>query len=124
MGALRDLNEEERAVYFRGIQPIWGGGLEEGRFQLFQRRLADSGEARGRYRLLGWFDGAVLLSALKAYDLLGSFRGSRLRLLGIGAVFTPVELRRRGHAAALLRAVLDEYRSSGAHAAVLFSDID
>ena len=124
MSALRDLNDGERAAYFRGIQPIWGGGLDEPRFQLFQRRLADSGEARGRYRLLGWFDGPRLLSALKAYDLAGLFRGARLRLLGIGAVFTPPEQRRQGHAAALLRAVLDEYRLSGAHAAVLFSDID
>jgi hypothetical protein len=122
---LRDLTDDERAAYFRGIQPIWGGGLEEPRFLAFQRRLADSAEARGRYRLLGWHapDG-TLLSALKAYDLRGSCAGRPLRLLGIGAVFTPEELRRRGHAAAMLRAAMDEYRALGAHAAVLFSDID
>jgi GNAT superfamily N-acetyltransferase len=122
---LRDLTDAERAAYFRGIHPIWGGGLEEPRFLVFQRRLADSPEAQGRYRLLGWFspEGAPL-SALKAYDLHGSFAGRSLRLLGIGAVFTPPELRRRGHAAAMLRAAMDEYRALGAHGAVLFSDID
>jgi hypothetical protein len=121
---LRDLTDEERAAYFRGIQPIWGGGLEEPRFIAFQRRLADSPEARDRYRLLGWFPSGAMVSAMKAYDLRGSCAGRPLRLLGIGAVFTPPELRRRGHAAAMLRAAMDEHRGNGAQAAVLFSDID
>ena len=34
MAELRDLLDEERSAYFRGIQPIWGGGLDEGRFLL------------------------------------------------------------------------------------------
>jgi len=125
MAALRELNGDERAEYFRGIHPIWGGGLDEGRFQLFQRRLADAGEAVDRYRLLGWFDGAgALVSALKAYDLTGSCARRQLRVFGIGAVFTPPPLRRRGHAAAMLRAAMEQYRLRGAQAAVLFSDID
>jgi predicted N-acetyltransferase YhbS len=121
---LRDLTGEERAAYFRGILPIWGGGLGDERFQQFQRRLADAPEAQDRYRLLGWFEGGALVAALKAYDLHASCAGRRLRLLGIGAVFTPPPLRRRGHAAAMLRAAIEEYRQRGAHAALLFSDID
>lgn len=123
MAQLRDLSGDERAAYFRGIQPIWGGGLDEGRFQLFQRRLADAPEAADRYRLLGWFEDGKLRSAMKAYDLQGSCARRQLRVLGIGAVFTPPGQRRRGHAAAMLRAAMDEYRRRGAHAAVLFSDI-
>ena len=121
---LRDLTADDRAAYFRGIQPIWGGGLDEGRFELFQRRLADAPESRDRYRLLGWYQRGAMRSAMKAYDLRGSSAGKPLRLLGIGAVFTPPELRRKGHAAAMLRAAMDEYRAAGAHAAVLFSDIE
>jgi hypothetical protein len=124
MAVLRDLAGDERAAYFRGIHPIWGGGLDDAKFQYFQRRLADSPDASGRYRLLGWFDGARLLSAMKAYDLRGASAGRPLKLFGIGAVFTPPELRRRGHAAAMLRAAMSEYRKAGAQAAVLFSDID
>jgi hypothetical protein len=120
---LRELTGEERAAYFRGIQPIWGGGLSDERFQSFQRRLADAPEARDRYRLLGWFAGGGLTAAMKAYDLRAEFAGQSLRVLGVGAVFTPPELRRRGHAAAMLRAAMDEYAAQGAHAAVLFSDI-
>ncbi len=122
--ALRDLAGEERAEYFRGIQPIWGGGLDEGRFQLFQRRLADAPEASDRYRLLGWFDGRKLLSAMKAYDLRGTCARRPLGALGVGAVFTPPPLRRKGYAAAMLRAAMDQYRERGAQAAVLFSDIE
>ena len=120
---LRDLTGEERAAYFRGIQPIWGGGLPQERFQLFQRRLADAPEAKDRYRLLGWFAGGTLTSAMKAYDLRAHCGGRPLGVLGVGAVFTPPELRRKGHAAAMLRAAMDEAASGGAHAAVLFSDI-
>ena len=120
---LRDLTGDERAAYFRGIQPIWGGGLSEDRFQIFQRRLADAPEAKERYRLLGWFRNGTLTSGMKAYDLRGSCAGRPLRLLGVGAVFTPPALRRRGHAADMLRAVMAEYRGRGADAAVLFSDI-
>jgi len=120
---LRDLTGEERAAYFRGIQPIWGGGLSEDRFQLFQRRLADAPEARERYRLLGWFVKGTLTAAMKAYDLRATCAARPLRVLGVGAVFTPPELRRRGHAATMLRAVMDEYASRGGQAAVLFSDI-
>ena len=120
---LRDLNGEERVAYFRGIQPIWGGGLSIERFQIFQDRLADCPEAKDRYRLLGWFAGGALVSAMKAYDLRADCAGRPLRVLGIGAVFTPPDLRRRGHAAAMLRAAMREYAGRGAHAAVLFSDI-
>jgi Acetyltransferase (GNAT) domain len=120
---LRDLGEPEREAYFRGVQPLWGGGLNPERFVAFQRRLADSREAGQRYRLLGLFEGDQLLSAMKAYDLRGSYAGAPLRLLGIGAVYTPPPLRRRGHARHMLELAIADHRASGFDAAVLFSDI-
>lgn len=121
---LRQLSGDERTAYLRGIHPIWGGLLDEARFLAFQRRLAEALEARGRYRMLGWFDGSRLLSAFKQYDLQGMIGGRALRVVGIGAVFTPPALRRQGHAFAMLRAAIDKARESGADAALLFSDID
>jgi len=120
---LRPLTDSERDDYFRGVQPIWGGGLNPEKFVAFQRRLADSREAGQRYHLLGLFDGERLLSAMKAYDLAGSYGGTPLRVFGIGAVFTPPPLRRRGHARRMLELALSEHRSRGYDAAVLFSDI-
>jgi GNAT acetyltransferase-like protein len=120
---LRDLNEGQRDAYFRGVQPIWGGGLNPDRFAAFQRRLADSREAGQRYRLLGLFDGDQLLSAMKAYDLQGTHEGSPLRLLGIGAVYTPLPLRRRGYARRMLELAIADHRARGFDGALLFSDI-
>jgi GNAT superfamily N-acetyltransferase len=120
---LRELADSERESYFRGVQPIWGGGLNPERFISFQRRLADSPEAGRRYRLLGLFESDRLLSAMKAYELHGTYAGSSLRLLGIGAVYTPPGLRRRGHARRMLELAIDDYRSRGFDAALLFSDI-
>ena len=122
---LRELTIEEGAGYFRGVQGIWGGGLAEDKFVAFQRRLAASPEASGRYRMLGLFDrgDGALLSAMKTYQLEGGFTGAPLRILGIGAVFTPPALRRRGFAALMLRAAMARLAAEGADAAVLFSDI-
>jgi len=120
---LRDLADHERESYFRGVQPIWGGGLNPERFVAFQRRLADSPEAGRRYRLLGLFDGDRMLSAMKAYELQGSCVGAPLRLFGIGAVYTPPPLRRRGHARQMLELALADHRERGFDAALLFSDI-
>jgi len=50
---------------------------------------------------------------MKAYDLRGACGGRPLRLLGVGAVFTPPELRRRGHAAAMLRAAMEAQAAAG-----------
>ena len=121
---LRDLSEDQRALYFRGLQPLWGGGLPEEQFVSYQRRLASSTEAEGRYRVLGLCgeDGA-LLSAMKGYLLEGAIQGRVLRVLGVGAVWTPPAQRRRGHAAEMLRRALALYASLGCDAALLFTDI-
>lgn len=123
MALLRDLTSDERRDYFRGIHPIWGGGLDAEGFQTFQRRLADAPEVRGRYRVLGWFEEGLLLAAMKAYALQAVCAGQRLEVLGVGAVFTEPALRRHGYAAAMLRAALRDAAGRGARAAVLFSDI-
>jgi predicted N-acetyltransferase YhbS len=120
---LRDLSGPERDAYFRGVQPIWGGGLSEESFVAFQRRLADAREAGERHRLIGLFDGGRLLAAMKAYDLGGSCAGRPLNILGIGAVFTPPALRRRGHARRMLERAIADHAARGADAAMLFSDI-
>jgi Acetyltransferase (GNAT) domain len=124
MAVLRDLEGDERLRYFRGVLPLWGGGLGEEQFVAYQRRLAASEEAAGRYRLLGLFEAAPgpLLSAMKVYTLPAAWGGRRLRALGIGAVFTPPALRRRGFAAEMLRQALAASRGA-ADVALLFTDI-
>jgi hypothetical protein len=120
---LRELSDADCDAYFRGVQPIWGGGLSEERFVAFQRRLLDAREAAERYRLVGLFEGKRMLSAMKAYDLRGSCAAKGLRFLGIGAVFTPPALRRRGCARRMLELAIAAQAARGAEAAILFSDI-
>ncbi|GAC1346160.1 MAG: hypothetical protein NVSMB23_23350 [Myxococcales bacterium] len=123
---LRELTADERSGYFRGAQQVWGGGLGADPFVAFQRRLAEAPEAAGRYRMFGLFprgEGS-LLAAMKAYAFEGRFRGAALQVLGIGAVFTPPQLRRQGHAARMLGLALERFASAGADAALLFSDIE
>jgi ribosomal protein S18 acetylase RimI-like enzyme len=121
---LRELTGEDRSTYLHGIHAIWGGLLDEGRFLAFQRRLAEAPEARDRYRMLGWYGQGRMLSAFKLYHLRGAVAGKHLDVIGIGAVYTPPALRRRGHAFEMLRAALEQAREEGADAALLFSDID
>lgn len=122
---LRELRPGEHLAYFRGTYGPWGGGLDEDAFVAFQRRLASSPEAGGRFRMFGLFErgGAALLSGMKAYALEGAFAGRSLRVLGIGAVFTPPPLRRQGYAARMLEGALSRFSDEGADAALLFSDI-
>lgn len=82
---LRELQEDEWPAYFRGMQPLWGGGLAEEPFVAYQRRLLRSPEAAGRYRVLGWIDEGRVVSAFKAYELAGATAAGALKVLGIGA---------------------------------------
>jgi GNAT superfamily N-acetyltransferase len=121
--ALRALTAEEWPAYFSGIQPLWGGGLEIDLFNLYQRRLANASESAQRYEILGLFDGERMLSAMKIYRFGGAHEGEQHVFRGVGAVFTPDALRRRGYAGQMLKLALARFRAEGAHAAVLFSDI-
>jgi GNAT superfamily N-acetyltransferase len=102
----------------------WGAGLSTPDYVGMWEEMADSRWARAWYswRALVDDDGRVL-SSLKLYRpalRLGETTG---RATAIGAVFTPRALRRRGHAATLLRAVLDEAVRREDTAALLFTDI-
>ncbi|MHB8591224.1 MAG: GNAT family N-acetyltransferase [Vulcanimicrobiaceae bacterium] len=85
--------------------------------------IARSAYGRRSYRTVGLFDGARLLASLKRYDRTIHLRGRRIRAVGIGAVFTPPDLRGRGYASAMLGLLLDRLRADGCDAAYLFSDI-
>lgn len=107
----------------RDTYPLWGGGLSfDGytRFQLGQRRTPWGRSNLERVVLL---DGARPLASAKRYDLSARFDGRIRRVLGIGAVFTPRELRGRGAASALVAHLVDAANTEGYEYALLFSDI-
>lgn len=107
----------------RDTYPIWGGGLTfdaYASYQTGQRRTAWGSAHIERVMLL---DGSRPLASAKRYDLSARVDGRIRRVLGIGAVFTPRELRGRGAASALLAHMVDAGNTEGYEFALLFSDV-
>jgi GNAT superfamily N-acetyltransferase len=75
-----------------------------------------------RFALLD--DRGTLLSSAKRYDLSASLDGRAIRVVGIGAVFTPAAVRGRGHARQLLDGIISDAAQNGAELALLFSEIE
>ena len=85
-------------------------------------QLAHAGPELLRY--VGLVADGELVAASKRYGLLFRAGGREARVMGIGAVFTRDSERGKGHAPALLRAMIAEAGDLGYAAAILYSDID
>jgi GNAT superfamily N-acetyltransferase len=104
--------------------PIWGEGLNRAayaRLNVAQLKTPWGGANLRRVALVSASSG--LLSTAKRYTLSARLDGRPVRVLGIGAVFTPVRLRRHGFAAELIEQILDEGRRESFDLALLFSAI-
>ena len=64
-----------------------------------------------------------MLASAKRYDLTARIDGRIRRVLGIGSIFTPRELRGRGAASAMLAHLVDAANTEGHEFALLFSEI-
>jgi predicted N-acetyltransferase YhbS len=103
---------------------IWGMGLSRPGYMLWnaaQQRTAWGRRHLERVALVD--DHATLLSSAKRYRFDARLDGRDVRVCGIGAVYTPAAVRGRGHASALIEALLAEEHASGAELAALFSEI-
>ncbi|MEP7125107.1 MAG: GNAT family N-acetyltransferase [Byssovorax sp.] len=108
----------------RQTHGLWGYGrpLPE-HVEHTAAQLAHAGPELLRY--VGLVDDARgLVAASKRYGLLFRVGGREARVMGIGAVFTKDSERGRGHAPALIRAMVAEAAELGYAAAILYSDID
>ena len=108
----------------RETHALWGGGLSYEDYRDLWEELGRSAWAERWARYYVWQDDdGQILSSLKLYRprLRVGERVGRCAVLG--AVFTPSRLRRRGHAADTVQAVLDESARAEDMAALLFSDI-
>lgn len=114
-------------TYAREVLPLtaelWAGRRDFERYVAQTIEIAQSGYGRRHYRTMGLYDGTTLLSSFKRYERSIHMGSQRLRAFGIGAVYTPAELRGRGYASAMLAMALDRARDEGYDAAYLFSDI-
>ncbi len=114
-------------TYAREVLPltaeVWAGKRDFERYVSQNLEIAHSGYGRRHFRTMGLSDGAALLSSFKRYERAIHMGTQRLRAFGIGAVYTPPELRGRGYASAMIAMAMDRARADGYDVAYLFSDI-
>ncbi len=104
--------------------PVWGEGLDRaayGRYNAAQLRTPWGSSHLRRVALID--EEGRWVSTAKRYDLRVRAGGREVPALGIGALFTRPEARRRGAASALLRALMTAGEQEGARVALLFSEI-
>jgi len=115
------------ADYARDVLPhssaLWAGNRSLDEYVRDFVAIAASAYGKRRFRTMGLrIDGSIVVSC-KRYEREIRCGERSLRAVGIGAVFTPPELRGRGYASALIGVLLDNERAAGTDIAYLFSDI-
>ena len=102
---------------------IWSGGWSlDAHIERQKENLRRAGPDILRY--IGLLDETGLIASMKRYGLVVHVPGKGpMPALGIGAVFTRKDARKKGAAAVLLRWLLDDAREKGAALALLFSEI-
>jgi predicted N-acetyltransferase YhbS len=103
--------------------PTWGDGLSRDAYARFNAGQMKTRWGATRLQRLALVEDGRLLCTAKRYELAGWLERRRVRLLGIGAVFTPAALRRRGLAREMIDRMLAAAREDGIELALLFSEI-
>jgi predicted N-acetyltransferase YhbS len=103
--------------------PIWGEGLDRTGYGRYNRAQLGTPWGSTHLARVALVDDGRLLATAKRYGLNGRIDGQPVKMLGLGAVFTPEAERGHGHAATLLRRMLDAAAVEGFGLALLFSEI-
>ena len=115
--------DQINAIYRESFS-LWGAGLSFDDYLAFWNDLGATAWAKNSLSYLVWTDDdAAVLSSLKLYRPRLTLFGETGTAAGVGAVFTPHAHRRKGHATAMLKALVDQARERGDLAALLFSDV-
>lgn len=122
------LRELSAAAYAEQVLPfthaLWSHGRPLDAYVAQTTALAQTAYGRKSYRTFALTNGDMpLLSSFKRYEREAHLDATKLRGIGIGAVFTPEEHRGHGFASAMLGIALDDARNGGFDFAYLFSDI-
>jgi predicted N-acetyltransferase YhbS len=107
----------------RDTYPVWGEGLSFDAYARYVRGLRRTAWGETHLERVVLLDGARVLASAARHDLTARIDGRIRRMLGIGSVFTPRELRGRGAASALIAHLVDAANTEGHEFVLLFSDI-
>ena len=108
---------------FDQTYPLWGEGLSRRAYAQWNTAQEQTEWGRTHLRRLALVDNGRVLASAKRYDLTLVIDGRHVPTVGVGAVFTPVPMRGRGYARAIIDALVDTARGDGAEFALLFSEI-
>ena len=113
--------------YVRDVLPhsaaLWAGSRSFEEYVDEFRAITSSAFGKRRFRTVGLRIDGALAASCKRYERTLRCGDRTYKAAGIGAVFTPDDLRGRGYATAMLGAFLDAERDAGTDLAYLFSDI-
>jgi hypothetical protein len=104
--------------------PVWGEGLARDAYGNYNRAQCSTPWGAAHLQRVALVDAGGLLATAKRYRLDALVDGQMVKLLGLGAVFTPGNRRGHGHAGDLLRRMLESAAADGFGGALLFSEID
>ena len=107
----------------RDTYPVWGEGLSFDAYSRYVRGLRRTAWGESHVERVVLLDGARVLASAARYDLSARIDGRIRRVLGIGSIFTPRELRGRGAASAMIAHLVDAADTEGHEFVLLFSDI-
>jgi GNAT superfamily N-acetyltransferase len=103
--------------------PHWGEGLTRRAYGQWNAAQLRTMWGSINLRRVGVVDAGRVLASAKSYSFRALVDGRECRTLGIGAVFTPPELRGQGHARRLVEEMLAAAKDQGCLQALLFSEI-
>lgn len=103
--------------------PLWGEGLTRQAYAQWNAAQMQTAWGRSHLSRVALVDADRVIASAKRYLLTMRIDGRAVPTLGIGAVFTPPDLRGRGFARTLIEALSDRAGAEGCEQVLLFSEI-
>ncbi len=103
--------------------PRWGEGLTRRAYEQYNAAQLATTWGHAHLDRVALVENGKVLSSAKRYSLEILLDGRRCRTLGLGAVFTPPQLRGRRYASLLIERILAAAAAEGYDTALLFSEI-